>query len=224
MGRRRGLRSAAVSPISMDQYANLVSWEAATTSPRRVHELETAIENASLELASISQDVDRSTGDHATSAADQSNSSRREGDATGHLSSKIAGLRGTIAQLHGTIAQLRDDLREKSRQADAHRIQAFALAKELDIVMGNVAELSAEQARLQADPHSALARLKEENLALERQVNTLLQGAPATAAGLGDQLKQAGKIRIIQAGRAMKPYLPQHAKSLAQRIARKLNL
>ena len=103
-GGGEGLRSAAVSPISMDQYANLVSWEAATTSPRRVHELETAIENASLELASISQYVDRSTGDHATSAADQSNSSRREGDATSHLSSKIAGLRGTIAQLHGTIA------------------------------------------------------------------------------------------------------------------------
>lgn len=209
-GASERLRSAAVLPISMDQYNNLVSWEAANVSPQRVYELEAELANSSLELATTALDVDRSTADYASLAVDLSDfAKQREAERR---------------RFESELAQLRNALHDMTQQSDSYRVQAFALAKELDIVMRRVTELTIEQQRLLNDPKTAIAELIEESRAIESRASVVPAPAAAPLPGISGRLKHASKIRLVSAGRAVKPYLPHRAKALALRIARKLNL
>lgn len=136
-GDAKSIYTSAVVPISMDHYANLVSWEAAQLSPRRLGELESERSQLLADKLQLEQRV-LQTQAEATRVQTRSDQVRKEFE----------------AELH-TVAVERQ----------SYRIQAFALAKEFDLISTQLRKIGAKRDEYLAE----LDLVKTEALAISAE-------------------------------------------------------
>jgi SAM-dependent methyltransferase len=171
-GNSTRLYTSAIVPISMDDYSNLVSWEAARTSPQQIGELEkerSALlsEKQQLELR-VSQ-----------------------------ISAKIDDAEVLRMELQCQAKTYETKIQSALQVSEKHRVQAFALGKELELVGRQL-----EQFRiLNAQAHDQLAacqkeidKSREEASELKRQKDEREHNLDVTCAELLALTKHAEQL------------------------------
>jgi ubiquinone/menaquinone biosynthesis C-methylase UbiE len=123
--------TSAVVPISMDHYANLVSWEAARLSPARLNELE----NERAALLTDKLRLEQRIGQTQSEFTDLQERSVSLGNELERAAQNLQQIRREHA--------IELDVVQKERQR--YRIQAFALAKEFDLISAQVGNISSER-------------------------------------------------------------------------------
>lgn len=278
-GTSEGMHSAAVVPVSMDQYSNLVSWESAGQSPRRLTELEGQLAALQGQLAEVNAQVASCRGERDTLAGNLA----ALGEEKATLDTRIARLTVEVAHEQSkTIAQaleierhqatlerqqsslasleassaaavqeqvraMSEQLDEQKQQAELYRIQAFALAREAETAAAQARKLNDEKLALQLqvdalpqeiERRSAEAmdqvradaeRYRIQAFALAKEVEVLTRrtaelSAGVVTGGLRVAIARSGKYRIRSFAASIKPMLPEPVIGAARHVARKLNL
>ncbi|TMJ05911.1 MAG: methyltransferase domain-containing protein [Alphaproteobacteria bacterium] len=239
------LYTSAVVPVSMDQYANLVSWEAVQLSPRRIGELESersALLGDKLLLEQKSEQARTEIVElHGRAEAAEHDLALARGELEQAQKDHEAGLAAIRADHEVILAAV-----ETAR--DHYRIQAFALNKEVDLISAQLRKIAAERDAVSAElgaARSTAALAADEYVAeidaLELQLNTLtaeqerLRALLRSQEGLRYLTKAMPKALarrvaftlrpvVVRPARAAKPYLPAPLLSAVRRIARALRL
>jgi ubiquinone/menaquinone biosynthesis C-methylase UbiE len=174
--------TSAVVPISMDDYANLVSWESARLSPRRLAELENERSALVADKARLEQQHEASDAQHARQEADYRQQFASLTQQADELQSQRATLLSekTLLQQQYDEAQSErvrleaecrgqvDKLDEIEKERDRYRLQAFALAKEFDLI-----SVQTRKIRTERDEHLAtLAAVRSESESVRDQLRT----------------------------------------------------
>jgi SAM-dependent methyltransferase len=285
-GKSTRIYTSAFVPISMDQYTNLVSWEAANKSPARIDQLENEVASLASSRQAIELQV-RELVEERDRGAAQIEVFRSRAETA---SAEIAARDGFIANLEVQLAsadeqreryrvqalalakeleiatgqlrritderdqlisaaaaaldnsappdspdltaqpdsevlrELEDRLMRVQQECEAHRIQAFALAKELDIVTRQVQQISHERDRLLADPSTGFATLLREKQGLEERLRATMQVPGWRSPRLRDRLVASAKALLLMFARRVKRYLPAILLKAAQSIARRLRM
>jgi ubiquinone/menaquinone biosynthesis C-methylase UbiE len=155
--------TSAVVPISMDDYANLVSWESARVSPRRLNEVENERSALLTDKARLQQQRDE-----AQIAWKELEAGYRR---------QLAERDHEIVELQGAQAAQEDRLQELAKAGDRFRLQAFALSKEFDLVSTQIGKIRSDRddhlAKLQT-AHSELAHAQHEAANLKANLGETL--------------------------------------------------
>ena len=196
-GEGKKIYTSAFVPISMDQYSNLVSWDAANLSPLQIAALERENANLKSEQRALQSSRDELMRRHDAAAARELEASARIADlervaeALQALERESCELKSgrlrhvaEIAALEKAVEEARANLEDAKRQHETARIRALALAKELDLSNCRIQELGSERERLLAEAQerpAAEALLRQALAVRQEEANALRDRLEAEA-------------------------------------------